>query len=77
MDLNVLLFVTNQWNLPQGAASVLLGLAAPITESSNGKLSGDLGSHVVQPISLSLDIPTQWMSAALTFQLTYDLVYLG
>ena len=55
----------------------MLGLAAPITESSNGKLSGDLGSHVVQPISLSLDIPTQWMSAALTFQLTYDLVYLG
>lgn len=49
MDLNVLLL-----NLPQGVASVMLGLAAPITESSNGKLSGDLGSQVMQPISLSL-----------------------
>ncbi|KAI4589810.1 hypothetical protein MJG53_000859 [Ovis ammon polii x Ovis aries] len=33
-------------DIDQGVASVMLGLAAPITESSNGKLSGDLGSQM-------------------------------
>ena len=71
------MFMTNHWNLPQGAASVMLGLAAPIRIIKWQVEWGSWKSCSATHFSISPHIPAKWMSAVLTFQLTYDLVYLG